>query len=253
MVIKDGAKMSKSKGNVVDPDGLIKRYGADTVRLFSLFASPPEKDLDWSDDGVEGSYRFLNRVWRYVYENLSIIKDVEPYSGSAELEGSLKKIHSITHSTIKQVTEDIEKRLHFNTAISRVMELVNALYQWDERDKDALALSVLREAVDAVVVLLAPFTPHICEELWKELGNETDLAETSWKSYSEEALKKDEVLLIVQVNGKVRGKVLVPDGTGEEEARAAALGDTRVQEWMEGKTIKKTIYVPNRIVNLVVG
>ncbi|MEE8424012.1 MAG: leucine--tRNA ligase, partial [Thermodesulfobacteriota bacterium] len=253
MVIKDGAKMSKSKGNVVDPDGLIKRYGADTVRLFSLFASPPEKDLDWSDDGVEGSYRFLNRVWRFVYDNLSIIKDVEPYAGSAGLEGSLKKIHSITHFTIKQVTEDIEKRLHFNTAISRVMELVNALYQWDERNKDALALSVLREAVDAVVVLLAPFTPHICEELWKELGNETDLAETSWKSYSEEALKKDEVLLIVQVNGKVRGKVLVPDGTGEEEARAAALGDTKVQEWMEGKTIKKTIYVPNRIVNLVVG
>jgi leucyl-tRNA synthetase len=253
MVIKDGAKMSKSKGNVVDPDALIKRYGADTVRLFSLFASPPEKDLDWSDEGVEGAYRFLNRVWRYVVDNLSSLKGVKPYAGGAALEGSLKTIHSLTHSTIRKVTEDIEKRLHFNTAISRIMELVNALYQWDERDKSDLARSLLREAVETIVVLLAPFTPHMCEEVWKELGNKADLADTLWKSYSEDALKKDEVLLIVQVNGKVRGKVFVPDGAGEDEAREVALGDAKVQEWMKGKTIKKTIYVPNRIVNLVVG
>ncbi|MFQ5901571.1 MAG: leucine--tRNA ligase, partial [Thermodesulfobacteriota bacterium] len=253
MVIKDGAKMSKSKGNVVDPDDLIKRYGADTVRLFCLFASPPVKDLDWSDEGVEGASRFLNRVWRLVCDNLSLIKGVKPYSGDAVLEGGLKEIHSMTHRTIKKVTGDIERRFHFNTAISSIMELVNALYLMDKSDKDPVTLSVLRESVETVVCLLYPFSPHICEELWGMLGKDVGLSETGWPDYREDALKKDKVFVVVQVNGKVRGTVLLPENSGKDEAREAALGETRVQQWIKGKKIKKVIYIPNRIINVVVG
>ncbi|MBI5886943.1 MAG: leucine--tRNA ligase [Deltaproteobacteria bacterium] len=243
-------KMSKSKKNVIDPDGIIKTYGADTTRLFSLFAAPPEKDLDWSEDGVEGSYRFINRVWRLVMENSDILKDIAPYSsaGGLALEGASLEIHRFTHKTIKRVTQDIEERFHFNTAISAIMELVNALYQYDAKDA-----AVFREAVNAVVLLLAPFAPHVSEELWHRLGNTTPVYRTPWPQADEAALVKDSALVVIQINGKVRSKITVPIDATEEAVKQAVLADAKVIEWTNGKTLRKFVYVPNKIVNMVVG
>ncbi|MCR4286642.1 MAG: class I tRNA ligase family protein, partial [Deltaproteobacteria bacterium] len=209
-------KMSKSKKNIVDPDRIIERYGADTTRLFSLFAAPPEKDLDWSEEGVEGCYRFLARVWRLVEENkdkLPAVPYTEAADGNLDREPLLKEIHRQTHKTIKKVTDDIGVRFHFNTALSSIMELVNALYQLLIQKADAwsgLDKLVFRESVEAVVILLSPFAPHMSEELWKRLGKNTPLYKTPWPGYDEGALVQHEVSLVVQINGKVRAKVSVP-------------------------------------------
>ena len=242
-------KMSKSKKNVVDPDGLIKRYGADTARLFTLFASPPEKDLEWNDQGVEGCFRFLNRVWRLVYDNLDLIAeagDVEP-SG---LQPAAKDLRRLVHRTIKKVTEDIDGNFHFNTAIAAVMELVNGIGA--ASDKEA-APEVLREAIESVVRLLSPFVPHICEELWLGLGYESCLEESGWPVWDEDALLADTLLIVVQVNGKVRGKVTVPADASKEAIEATALADANVLRFIEGQTVRKVIVVPGRLVNVVVG
>jgi len=252
-------KMSKSKKNIVDPDRLIEKYGADTTRLFSLFAAPPEKDLDFSVEGVEGSYRFLGRVWRLVHENLDALKGSEPYSANTggALEGDLKDLHQTTHRTIKKVTDDIEKRFHFNTAISSVMELVNALYLFRQKGdlsaRGEMAGKVFRESVETVVLLLSPFAPHVTEELWARLGGAAPLYKTRWPAYSEDSLVVDEVTIVVQINGKVRARLQAPADAGKEEVEALALKDEKVAEWTEGKTIRKVVFVPNRLLNVVVG
>ncbi len=250
-------KMSKSKKNVVDPDNIIDKYGADTTRLFSLFAAPPEKDLDWSEEGVEGAYRFLGRVWRLVVENIDPLRDGSPYAPDKDgpLEGYLKEIHGATHRTIKKVTQDIEERFHFNTAISSIMELVNALYQFrlPAGEGRGTGLKVFREAVDAVVLLISPFAPHVSEELWMKLGNTVPVYKTPWPGVNDNALVREEVTLIVQINGKVRSKINAPADSAEEVIRGLVMKDEKTLEWVKDKAIKKFIYVPNRIVNMVVS
>jgi leucyl-tRNA synthetase len=242
-------KMSKSKKNVIDPDGLINRYGADTARLFTLFAAPPEKDLEWNDQGVEGCYRFLNRVWRLVYENLATIADAGEVAAT-NLQPAAKDLRRLVHRTIKKVTEDIDGSFHFNTAIAAVMELVNGIYASPDKET---APEVLREAIETVVRLLSPFVPHICEELWQNLGYAGGLAEKGWPVWDEEALLADTLLIVVQVNGKVRGKVTVPADADNASVEATALADANVTRFTEGKTVRKVIVVPGRLVNVVVG
>lgn len=238
-------KMSKSKKNVVDPDQLILRYGADTARLFSLFAAPPEKDLEWNEQGVEGCYRFLNRVWRAVYENLELISDT---ASAGESEGSGKELRRQVHRTIKKVTEDIDGRFHFNTAIAAIMELVNAIYAFEQKSRHA---DVLREALETTVRLLAPFVPHMSEELWNILGHEGGLESAGWPIWEESALIEDQKVIVVQVNGKMRGKVMVAANADENEVRQAALGEANVAKFLEGKDIAKVVIVPGRLVNVV--
>ncbi len=240
-------KMSKSKKNVVDPDNLIAHYGADTARLFTLFAAPPEKDLEWNDQGVEGCYRFLGRVWRAVYENLELLQGG---SGSPETEGAAKALRRVTHRTIKKVTEDIDGRFHFNTAIAAVMELVNAIYGIDEKEKYPGAL---REALETVLRLLSPFVPHITEELWSVLGHSVSLLDKGWPVVDEQALVEDEKLIVVQVNGKVRGKITITADASEDDIKKAAVLEENVARFIEGKAIKKIVVVPGRLVSVVVA
>ncbi|MBI1920214.1 MAG: leucine--tRNA ligase [Geobacter sp.] len=251
MVIKDGSKMSKSKGNVVDPDALIRKYGADTARLFSLFAAPPEKDLDWSDQGVDGSYRFLNRVWKLVSDNISFIGNAGPVNPSGLTEEG-KALRRIVHKTIRKVTEDVEDRFHFNTAIAACMELVNALYGFEGKNAPQNA-AVLREAIESILLMLAPFVPHVTAELWQATGHPGTMEEHGWPSYDPEAVVDEELLIIVQVNGKLRSKVTVAADAGEDEVKAAAQADEKVIPHLEGKIIRKVIYVPGKLVNIVVG
>ena len=246
MVLKEGSKMSKSKGNVVSPEEIINKYGADTARLFILFAAPVDRDLDWSDQGVEGSYRFLGRVWRIV----------DQYTSMAHThDGKLTKYETALrrelHRAIKKVTEDLDGRFNFNTAISTIMELVNAMYQYKD-GHDAVQGDLAEELVQKLLLLLAPFTPHITEELWHECGYEGSVHQQAWPTYEEKALAVDEVEIAVQVNGKVRDKLTVAvnmDKTAlEEQAKALP----RVQEFIDGKNVVKVIVVPNKIVNIVV-
>ncbi|MBI2355430.1 MAG: leucine--tRNA ligase [Deltaproteobacteria bacterium] len=250
MVIKDGAKMSKSKGNVVDPNALIDKYGADTARLFSLFAAPPEKDLDWSDQGVDGSFRFLNRVWKLVHDRLDLIRD----AGAPELSALTPEeriLRRAVHKTIRKVTEDIEGRFHFNTAIASVMELLNTLQTAESNTPQGGA--VMKEALESMVLLLAPFVPHISEELWQRLGHGTPLSGSAWPEYDRDAVVEEELLVVIQVNGKLRSKVTVPVGTDEEAVKSLALADEKVLPFIEGKEVRKVICVPGKLVNIVVG
>ena len=254
VMIGNTVKMSKSKRNVVDPEGFLNRYGADTVRMFCLFASPPEKDLEWNDQGVEGSYRFLNRVWRLVVDNFDEVIKVPAHDGKEPLTGQLRDLQRKTHLTIKKVTDDIENRFHFNTAISAIMELVNDINQFlsQEGKKDGLSWSVVREAIETTVVLLSPVVPHITEELWKMLGHDETLLKFPWPAYRPEALEAETKLVVVQVNGKVRSRIEVPTSYGEEEIKAEALSDERIQRFVHGKSIKKVIVVKKKLVNVVV-
>ena len=251
MVLKDGAKMSKSKGNTVSPEDIINTYGADTARLFILFASPPEKDLEWSDQGVEGCYRFLNRVWRLVADYCHAVREVDSYIKGSWLSPADRELRYRTHFTVKKVTEDIEKRFNFNTAISAIMEHVNALYRYKEEEKQNL--SVVKEALEALVFLLAPFAPHIAEELWRAIGHQDSVHLQPWPRYDEEALVRDEIEIVVQINGKVRERVLVSSSAGPEEMKSAALSLGRIQEMIAGKSVRKVIAVPGKLVNIVVS
>ncbi|MBW2172097.1 MAG: class I tRNA ligase family protein, partial [Deltaproteobacteria bacterium] len=246
-------KMSKSKRNVVDPNALIEQYGADTLRLFCLFAAPPERDLDWSDQGVEGAYRFLKRVWRLVEEHLADVTGVTPFSGDALPPEDLRTLHRKTHQTIKRVTNDIDARFHFNTAISAVMELVNTI---QAVKKEVLLSSegtpVLRLALETVIVLLSPIVPHLSQELWEVLGNPGSILEVSWPTYSEEAIAEDEILIVIQVNGKVRSRFNIAADADEEAIKAAALSDDRIVERIADRPLKKVIVVQNKLVNIVV-
>ena len=247
-------KMSKSRKNVVDPERLIATYGADTARLFSLFAAPPEKDLEWNDAGVEGAFRFLARVWRLVNEVAPAIQKASAPGGDAAK--CTQDLRRLTHRTIRKVTEDIEREFQFNTAIAALMEFVNGLYKFTaeahEADKAGEA-AALREALEALILLLSPFAPHIAEELWALTGHATGLARQRWPAY-DGALIQEEVLTIpVQVNGKVRSKVMVRADSSEDHVVRTALEDAKVAEWIKGKTIKKKVYVDKRLVNIVVG
>ncbi|MBI5643330.1 MAG: leucine--tRNA ligase [Deltaproteobacteria bacterium] len=250
-------KMSKSKKNVIDPDRIIEEYGADTTRLFSLFAAPPEKDLDWNEEGVEGAYRFLGRIWRLVLENIDMLTAARPYAGNEPLSGPSKDIYHVTHKTINKVTHDIGERFHFNTAISSVMELVNALYQFQNtlqgKDAGSVELKVFREAVDSVILLIAPFAPHISEELWHKLGNTVPVYRTPWPAVNESALAREEATIVIQINGKVRSRINVPVDYPEQSVRDLVMKDEKAQEWIKGKELKKFVYVPNKIVNMVVA
>jgi leucyl-tRNA synthetase len=244
-------KMSKSKRNVVDPEYLIEKYGADTARIFCLFAAPPEKDLDWSDQGVEGSFRFLNRVWRLFFEQVSQLRNAASLPIGTSVEGDAKLLRQKTHKTIKKVTEDIE-RFHFNTAISAIMELVNEIYGSEAKNRDDdVSRRLMREAIETTVVLLSPFVPHFAEELWEALGNKESVIQRAWPDYDPEAVLEDEVLIVVQVNGKVRDRITVPASYGEEEIKAWALKSERIQKLTEGKAIKRVILVPQKLVNIV--
>ena len=246
-------KMSKSKKNVVDPDYLVEKYGADTVRLFCLFAAPPEKDLEWSEQGVEGAYRFLQRVWRLVEDFAGISQKVEWPSSAWDIPADLKKVRRKTHWTIKKVTEDIEDRFHFNTAISSIMELVNLLYQIKEKPPEGqAALAVFREALESIVILLSPMVPHICEELWERLGQKKSVILAPWPNYDEEVLKEEEIMLVVQINGKLRGRISVGADSSDEELKETIFANPRIQELLKGKAVKRFIVVPKKLVNLVV-
>ncbi|MFA5074076.1 MAG: leucine--tRNA ligase [Nitrospirota bacterium] len=248
MVIKDGAKMSKSKGNVVDPDFILTKYGADTARLFSLFAAPPERDLDWNDQGVEGAFRFLHRIWAIIYRYSADIATVQP----AGIEARGDRLYRKTHTTIKKVTEDIERDFHFNTAIAALMELVNELYDYTSAGtKKDVQLPVLRTAFDALMLLIAPFAPHIAEELWESTGKRGSIVNAPWPSYDPEAIVSSEITMVVQVNGKVRSKLIFPTDASKQDMEAAALADARVKEFTGGKPPKKVIIVPGKLVNVV--
>lgn len=249
MVLKDGAKMSKSKGNVVSPEEIISKYGADTARLFILFAAPPERDLEWNDQAVEGCYRFLNRVWRLVDSYVSSSK--KSTNDSAELTKEDKNIKRINHATLKKVTADLEERFNFNTAISSIMELVNAIYLYREKEKNENSL-ILEEAVKNLVIMLAPFAPYLSEELWTKMGKETSVHEAKWPTFDEKALVLEEVTVVLQINGKLRGRIEVPTGMSKEETEKLALEQESIQDNIKDKTIQKIIIVPNKLVNIVV-
>ena len=248
MVLLEGAKMSKSKGNVVDPMEILDEYGADVARLFILFAAPPEKDLDWSNEGVEGAERFLNRVWRLVGNNLEQLKAAED---QFEINNKLEKtLHRELHVAIRDVTADIEERDQLNTAISSIMELVNAAYKYlDETDE--VNDGLLKEVVETIILLLAPFAPHMTEELWANLDYAGSVHNEVWPEYEAEATKKDEIEIVVQVNGKVRDKVEVPADIEDEELKQVAKEQENVQRHIEGKEIVKEIVVPKKLVNIV--
>lgn len=251
MVIKDGAKMSKSLGNVVSPEEIQKKYGADTARLFILFAAPPEKELDWSDAGVEGSYRFLNRVYRLVYEYVTDIRDAD--SATGELVVSTSEDRALNYQlnkTIKKVSEDVGGRFSFNTAISSIMELVNELYKY--KQLDTVNMPLLDRAVKSMILVLSPFTPHICEELWSELGEESRVFEAAWPEFDESALVLDEVEIIVQINGKLKDKLTMSKDASNEELEKAARSSDKVKEVVGELSIVKAIIIPGKLVNFVV-
>jgi leucyl-tRNA synthetase len=254
VIVGPTLKMSKSKKNVVDPEDLIERYGADTVRVFCLFASPPERDLEWSDQGVDGSFRFLHRVWRLVEENLEELRKAMLYGGDETLPEDLKDLHRKTHQTIKKVSNDIEDRFHFNTAISAVMELVNDIHKVlaGPEKHSSLTWSVVKEAVETTVLLLSPVVPHVTEELWRMLGHEELLLNVPWPNYRSEALEVAKRLIVLQVNGKVRDRIEVPASFTEKEIEAAALGSERVLSFIAQKRVKKVIVVGQKLVNVVV-
>jgi leucyl-tRNA synthetase len=254
VIIGKTEKMSKSLKNVVDPDYLVRRYGADTARIFCLFAAPPEKDLEWNDQGVEGSFRFLGRLWRIVDDYLEDIKNVVSASGPMELEGDLKALRRKTHQTIRKVSVDIEDRFHFNTAISAVMELVNVVYQIQRPERsDRVALSVVREALEAAVILLAPIVPHITEELWEMLGHKNQVSQMAWPEFDPAIASEEEMTIVIQINGKLRSRMTVPVDEEEEKIKAGALADEKIKSMITGMSIKKVIYVPKKLVNIVAG
>lgn len=251
MVIKDGAKMSKSLGNVVSPEEILSKYGADTARLFILFAAPPERELEWSDQGVEGSFRFLNRIWRIVQAFEAVLEQKVTEYDHSNLNEAEKDLRRVLHSSIKKVTNDIETRFNFNTAISTMMELVNALYAYKEAAKEPNA-GLVYEAISDLIKMMSPFVPHITEELWRgAIDANSSVHEQSWPECDEEALKVDNVEIVLQVNGKVRGRLTVPAEATKEELEKIAMADANVQAHIGDATVRKVICVPGRLVNIV--
>jgi leucyl-tRNA synthetase len=248
MVLKDGAKMSKAKGNTVDPQELIERYGADTVRLFMMSAAPPEQALEWSDDGVQGAFRFLKRFWTAVHAHrqAGAVAPLEP----AALDAVQKDLRRKTHQTIAKVSDDVGRRYKFNTAVAATMELLNAIYRFD--DKSPMGRAVMQESLESIVLLLAPIVPHISHELWRVLGHQAAPVYANWPIVDEAALEQELVEIVVQVNGKLRGRISVAADAERDDVCAAALADDNVQRFIDDKPVRKTIFVPGRLVNVVI-
>ena len=248
MVLKDGAKMSKAKGNTVDPAELIKKYGADTVRLFMMFAAPPEQALEWSDDGVQGSFRFLKRFWSAVIDHTAAGK-----AGALDIDiltDVQKNLRRKTHQTIAKISDDLGRRHSFNTAVAASMELLNAVNKFTDTSDNGHAAE--REALESVVVMLSPIVPHICHALWQELGHESALIDQRWPEYDESAIEMDLVEIVVQVNGKLRGRISVAVDTAKDAVEATALADKNVQRFIGDNDVRKVIIVPGKLVNIVV-
>jgi len=258
MVIKDGAKMSKNLGNVVSPDEMVARYGADAARLYSLFAAPPDRDLDWQDSGIEGIQRFLGRVYRYVMRNANATANVAGSSanGPGTLSPAARQIQRKLHQTIKRVTDDFQGRWHFNTCIAAIMELLNELYAVEERAKapanEAVPAPLLAEVQRTMVVLLAPFAPYLSHELWEVLGEKSNLLRAPWPKYDPELAKEEEIEIPIQINGKVRSRILMAADASESGVIDQAMADEKTRALIEGKTVVKKIYVPGKLVNIVV-
>lgn len=245
MVLKDGTKMSKSKGNIVSPEDILAQYGADTARLFILFAAPPDRDLEWNDRAVEGCYRFINRVWRLV----GYYTEDERANGEAAAE---KELRRLTHTTIKRVTDDISKRFNFNTAISSIMEMVNGLYHYRETVGQKVTPAV-QEGIETLILLMAPITPHVAEEMWAETGHSGSVHAQKWPEVDERALAVDEVEMVVQVNGKLKARIVVGTDLDKDSIMEVAMQEQKVQDAIADKTVRKTIVVPGKLVNIVVG
>jgi leucyl-tRNA synthetase len=241
--------MSKSYGNVVDPDKIINKYGADTARLFMLFAAPPEKELEWSDAGVEGCNRFLNRVWRLVTSSADVLRGGGEPPGE-DLTQAERDLRKKAHQTIRKITEDVENRFRFNTAIAATMELLNSAQAF-QLESTQNSRAVFKEALETLVVLLYPFAPHITEELWKILGNATSLVNRAWPDYDPEVAAEEIQTIVLQVNGKVRSRIDMPATADEEEVRNRALEDERIRNWIDGKEVRRVIVVPGKLVNVV--
>ncbi|GBE03204.1 leucine--tRNA ligase [bacterium BMS3Abin09] len=251
MVIKDGMKMSKSKGNVVDPDFLINKYGTDTVRIFCLFAAPPERDLEWSDKGVDGAYRFLKRIWAFAYNNKNLLnKEGNGDKDHSELSDHDSQLLRKTHQSIKKVTNSIERDYHFNTAIAALMELINEAYAF--RQAGDLDPDVLRFCIKQAILLISPFAPHVAEELWRAIGEVGSVFNEKWPVWDEDIAKEDEIQLVVQINGKVRAKLMVPAGLDDETLKEKAFAEQKIREQINGKPPRKVIVVKGRLVNIVV-
>lgn len=254
MLYKDGAKMSKSKGNVVSPEEIINKYGTDTLRTYVLFIGPPEKDAEWNESGVEGVYRFLNKLWNNYYLFLDKIQGIDFNKNSLKMTTKEEKsLRRKLHSMIQKMTRDIEGNFQFNTAISAMMELSNELHSYlNSIEENEWNLMLLREVSENFVLLLSPFAPHIAEELWHEMGNSNLIVESLWPEYDNEAMKKDEFNIVIQVNGKLRAQIEVPSSYSKEEVKEMALKEEKIQKYVEGKEIIKIIYVPKKLVNIVV-
>jgi leucyl-tRNA synthetase len=267
MVLKDGAVMSKSKGNVVDPDTMLQKFGADALRLYVMFVAPPEKEVEWTDAGLEGSFRFLARLWRMVDHWVPVVAHRQVPPGAATLSAAERALRRKTHDTIRRVTADIEQRQQLNTAVSALMELVNELYAFSDQSatgspaRHAAAgqgerpetVAVVGEAVDALVRMVAPFAPHTGEELWEMLGHAGGLAAASWPAYEAEVARAEEIVIPVQVNGKVRSRITVPADASEQDLEATALKDPAIQALVQGKTVKKVVVAKGRLVSIVVA
>ena len=241
--------MSKSKGNTIDPQELIDRYGADTVRLFIMFASPPEQSLDWSDSGVEGAYRFLKRLWAAVQEHLAEAHEVTAVDAAA-LDDAQKAMRLKLHETIAKVSDDFERRLTFNTAIAANMELLNSVSRFD--DDSAAGTAIRREVFTSMVLMLAPIIPHICHRLWRDLGHEEPLIDHPWPEVDDAALVQDSIEMVIQVNGKLRGRMQVAADADREACEAAALANEQVARFIGDGVVRKVIVVPGKLVNIVV-
>jgi leucyl-tRNA synthetase len=266
MVLRHGAVMSKSKGNVVDPDDMIQQFGADALRLYVMFVAPPEKEVEWTDSGLEGAFRFLTRVWRIVTHVAPVVRGASA-PDKVSLSAADRAMRRKTHDTIRRVTQDIDPRMHLNTAISALMEHVNELYLYAERHgvrpsgaphetapvvEDPGVRAVLGEAVDALVRLISPFSPHMAEELWEMLGHNRGLTAAGWPAFDEDAAREEAIEVPVQVNGKVRGRITVPADATDEDIEAAALSSPQIQANIEGRQVVKTIVARGRLVSLVV-
>jgi leucyl-tRNA synthetase len=249
MVLKDGTKMSKSKGNTVDPQGLINQYGADTVRLFIMFAAPPEQSLEWSDSGVEGASRFLKRLWKQVYQQVTL-SGVQHTLDKTSLTADQQNVRRQLHQTIQKVTHDMGVRTIYNTAIAANMELINTLAKFDDNSPNGKA--VRQEALEAIVLMLSPMVPHICHQLWLDLGHNEAIVNVPWPKYDESALAQDSIEFVLQVNGKLRGKMTVAATASNNDIEKLALADEQITKFIEGKQVKKVIIVPKKLVNIVI-
>lgn len=247
MVLKDGTKMSKSKGNTVDPQGLIEQYGADTVRLFTMFAAPPEQSLEWSDSGVDGASRFLKRLYRLIYQHVQ--QGEASTLDKAQLNEAQKALRLKLHQTIQKVGDDIGRRYTFNTAIAAVMELTNELLKFNDDSANGRAL--MQEALEAMVLMLSPIVPHFCHAMWQSLGHQRAVIDERWPEADESALVQDSIELIVQVNGKLRSKIKVAADADQQTIETLAQQDAHVKVHTDGKTVRKIIVVPGRLVNIV--